>query len=149
MLAGDGAGAGAEVDDERVGGVAKVGGDPVGELFGFGSGDEYSGSDGEGEGAEGGGAEDVLEGFSVGAPADEFGIVGVEGGGEVVWWHEPHGERVGADEVGGERVCVVTWGGHTGCCQGGLRYAQYFVHVCEPVLIRLRVGRRVPRFGAR
>ena len=50
-VAGDGAGAGAEVDDERVGGVAKVGGDPVGELFGFGSGDEYSGSDGEGEGA--------------------------------------------------------------------------------------------------
>ena len=84
-VAGDGAGAGAEVDDERVGGVAKVGGDPVGELFGFGSGDEYSGSDGEGEGAEGGGAEDVLEGFSVGAPADEFGIVVVEGGGEVGW----------------------------------------------------------------
>ena len=82
-VAGDGAGAGAEVDDERVGGVAKMGGNPVGELFGFGSGDEYSGPDGEGEGAEGGGAKDVLEGFSVVAVSLKNGVVVVEGGGEV------------------------------------------------------------------
>ena len=84
-VAGDGAGAGAEVDDERVGGVAKVGWRPSRRVVRFRVGDEYTGSDGEGEGAEGGGAEDVLEGFSVGAPADEFGIVVVEGGGEVGW----------------------------------------------------------------
>lgn len=108
---GDGTGAGADVG-EVAGGKGTQGLDgQLDEHFGFGAGDEGLGAAGEGEAEEAGVAEDVLEGFALGAAFDQ-GAEGIEfGGGEDAFELEVELHPGEVEDVGEEGFDLEAGGG--------------------------------------